>query len=102
MIGDFIEKLSIKFLLVIIGSGIWVLVFQNYIAHFTSKGVEKVYVTGGSISAKSESPLEVKGSVDVNNVVDINVRQINGWRAANYEAYKLEGYEYHALGVTAP
>ena len=49
-------------------------------------------------------PLNENGSINVNlssssSVMDVNIRYINGWPAANYEAYDYGGEEYHSLGV---
>ena len=68
---------STKALLISIAVGIWVLIFQNagIIPKLigTENGTQTVYVTGGSVDAK------VSGSVSVDNTVDVNIHEINGY-----------------------
>ena len=56
--------------------GIWVLVIQNYFGR--EDGAQSVYVVGGNVDAN------VRGAVDVDNTVDINVEAVNGYRNAFY------------------
>jgi hypothetical protein len=71
------EKKSTKAILISIGVGIWVLVFQNagIIPKLigTENGTQTVYVTGGSIDSN------ISGSVSVDNTVDVNIHEINGY-----------------------
>jgi len=32
--------------------------------------------------------------------VEVDLRHINGWNAANNYSYKIDGEEFHTLGVT--
>lgn len=52
------------------------LVIQNYFGR--EDGAQSVYVVGGNIDA------DVRGSVDVDNTVDINIESVNGYRNAFY------------------
>lgn len=56
--------------------GIWLLVIQNYFGGEDT--AQRVYVVGGQVDAN------VSGSVDVDNIVDINVEAVNGYRNAFY------------------
>tara|TARA_B100002052_G_scaffold180845_1_gene164708 strand:+ start:1779 stop:2084 length:306 start_codon:yes stop_codon:yes gene_type:complete len=49
-------------------------------------------------------PLDKNGSINVNvssysGTQDVNIKYINGWNAANYEAYRIDGEKYSSLGV---
>ena len=49
-------------------------------------------------------PLNENGSINVNvssysGTQDVNIKYINGWNAANYEAYRIDGEKYSSLGV---
>lgn len=65
-------NVSIKVILIAIGLGIWVIVLQNAGIIPTKQNEQDVYVRGGSIDA------QVKGNVDVNNTIDVNLQKING------------------------
>jgi len=66
-----------KSILALIALGIWVLVLQNM-------NIQKV---------------KVVNSIDIGNEVEVDIRKINGWNAANSNSYTLDGEEYHSLGV---
>lgn len=91
-----VTNISSKILLVIIAIGIWVIVFQNAGIIPTNQNVKVVnevdtYVRDGKI--------EAYGSVSVDNEVEVDIRKINGWDAANYRKYTLDGREFHSLGT---
>ncbi|GHV05558.1 hypothetical protein FACS189416_5340 [Bacteroidia bacterium] len=70
-------KISEKAILIIIGIGVWIIVFQNVGIIPTNQHVKIVntvdtYVTGGSIDSN------ISGSVNVDNTVDVNIHEING------------------------
>lgn len=93
-----INNVSQQVLLLIIGIGIWFIVLQNAGIIPTSQNVRVVntvdsYVKGGNIEA------EVTGNVDVDNEVEVDIRRINGWNAANYNEYSIDGEEFHSLGT---
>jgi hypothetical protein len=71
------KNISLKAILIAIGLGIWVMVLQNagVIPKLvgTENGTQTVYVTGGNIDA------DVNGSVSVDNTVDVNIHEINGY-----------------------
>lgn len=85
------KNISLKAILIAIGAGIWVLVFQNagIIPKLvgTENGTQTVYVTGGNIDA------DVSGSVDVGNTVDINIEAVNGHSNAFYGPSKNGSYD---------
>lgn len=80
-------------LLLVIALGVWTTVFQN--AGFGSKKVEisNPVAVYGNVSA------QVAGKVEVSNEIMVDLRHINGWHAANFYSYTLDGKEYHALGT---
>jgi hypothetical protein len=84
---DKLHQISSRTLLLIIASGIWVIVLQNagIIPRFlgTKKGVQSVYVIGGNIDADVSGTVDIddiRGSVNVNGDVDVNISRINGQR----------------------
>lgn len=56
------------------GLGVWILVLQNLGAIPIS---QKVRLDGGYISVINEE-VKVKGNVEVDDIVDINIQKING------------------------
>lgn len=56
--------------------GIWLLVIQNFFGGEDT--AQRVYVVGGNIKS------EVRGRVDIDNTVDINIESVNGYRNAFY------------------
>lgn len=70
--------------------GVWILVFQN----FGTGGAKDVYVVGGEIGA------EVSGSVSVDNIVDVDLRKINGHRNCFYGYGRNGQDDYYLLPVT--
>lgn len=92
------KNISLKAILIIMTIGIWAIFLQNAGIIPTSQKVRVVntvdtYVNGGNIDA------DVSGSVSVDNEVDVDIRKINGWNAANYYEYKIDGKEFHSLGT---
>lgn len=66
---------SLKAILIAIGLGIWTIVLQNAGVIPTN---QNVYVNGGYVDAEINGTVDIKGSVNVDNTVDINLQQING------------------------
>jgi len=85
------KNISLKAMLVAIGIGIWVLVLQNAGVIPTK---QNVYVKGGYIDA------DVKGTVDVENTVDVNIDEILGRPAGCRTSYTIDGREYQSLDVS--
>lgn len=72
------KNVSLKAILLIIAVGIWAVVLQNAGVIPTNQNVKVVnavdaYVNGGSINA------DVSGSVSIDNTVDVNIHEINGY-----------------------
>jgi len=96
------KNVSLRIILISIAIGIWAIVLQN-------AGIipikQNVYVRGGYIDAdvsgsvSVDNTINVSGSVNVDNKVNVDIRKINGWNAANYYEYKIDGEEYHSLGT---
>jgi hypothetical protein len=77
--------------LIIIALGIWVLVIQNAIIHKN----QIVYVSGGSIDASIENTVDVKGSVDIDNTVDVNLEEILGYKVGCHDSYVGNNGQQH-------
>jgi len=90
------KNISLKAILIAIGIGIWVIVLQNAGLIPTK---QNVYVKGGYINADINGTVDIRGSVSVDNEVDVDIRKISGWNAANYYEYKIDGKEFHSLGT---
>ncbi len=93
------KNIWLKSILVLIGIGIWAIVLQNAGVIPTNQDVKvvntvKTYVNGGDLDAN------VTGNVNVDNIIDINIRQILGAPAAAYGGYTDKyGIEHYSLGV---
>lgn len=61
-----------KYWLILACIGVWMIVLQNF-GVFGERS-QTVYVVGGDIDAR------VRGSVDIDNSVDVNLQYINGRR----------------------
>jgi hypothetical protein len=68
------KNISLKAILIAIGLGIWVMVLQNAGIIPTK---QNVYVKGGYV--------DVSGSVDIDNTVNVNLEAINGKSNAFYD-----------------
>jgi hypothetical protein len=90
------NPLSLKAILIIIGIGIWVNVMQNAGIIPTK---QNVIVKGGFIDADINGKVDIRGTVSVDNEVEVDIKKINGWRAANYYEYTYDGKEFHSLGI---
>lgn len=93
------KNLSLNAILVIIGVGIWAIVLQNAGVIPTSQNVHVVntvdtYVNGGNIDADVNGYVDVSGSVSIDNTVDINIEEVNG--------YDAKAYDKGLLGVYVP
>lgn len=98
-----LNNISLRAILITIGIGVWVIVLQNagVIPKLvgSKNGIQTVYVTGGSIDADINGTVNVSGSVSIDNEVDVDIKKVNGWNAANYYEYKIDGREFHSLGT---
>jgi len=75
-------------LLVVIAVGVWVNVLQNS-GLIKPKNNPVVYVSGGDIDASVYGTVEVEGTVEVGNEVDINISSVNGHSANSYGSGNL-------------
>jgi len=87
------KNISLKAILIAIGLGIWVMVLQNAGIIPTK---QNVYVKGGFIDADVNGTVDVRGSVSVDNTVDINISEVNGHSNA---FYGRKGGNYDAIHV---
>ena len=71
-------------ILISIGIGVWTIVLQNAGILSTE---HSVYVSGGYVDA------EVEGTVSVDNTVDINIEEVNGYSNAFYGPGKSGTYD---------
>lgn len=69
------KNISLKAILIAIGTGIWVIVLQNAGIIPTK---QNVYVKGGFIGANIEGTVEVRGAVDVDNTVSVSIDEVLG------------------------
>jgi hypothetical protein len=69
------KNISLKVILIIIALGVWASVLQNAGVIPTN---QHVYVWGGHVDANINSTVDVRGSVEVDNTVDVNIHAING------------------------
>lgn len=65
-----------QFCLIAITIGIWAIVLQNAGVISTE---QNVYVKGGSLNA------DISGSVEIDETIDVNIHEINGYRNAFYK-----------------
>lgn len=70
--------------------GVWILVFQN----IGTNGVQNVYVVGGELDAN------VSGNVSVDNTVDVNLYEINGYRNCFYNRFIEHPDDYYRIPVS--
>ena len=92
------KNISLKAILIAIGLGIWVIVLQNAGIIPTK---QNVYVKGGYIDADIDGTVDVRGSVSVDNTVDINIQEINGHRNVFFNNPRRgEKNKYYVLPVT--
>ena len=91
-IKDFIKKTYANTYLWIVLTclGVWILVFLN----IGSKGVKPVYVVGGDIDA------DVSGTVSVDNTVNVNLHEINGYRNCFYNSYSKHPNDYYRIPIS--
>lgn len=91
------KSISLKAILIAIGLGIWVMVLQNAGVIPTK---QNVYVKGGYIDAAVNGTVDVSGSVNVDNTVDVNIDEILGRPAGCRTSYTIDGREYQSLDVS--
>jgi len=92
------KNISLKAILLSIAIGIWAIVLQNVGIIPTNQNVKVVNSVDVSGTVDVGNTVDVQGSVDVGEV-DVNITKINGWRAANYYRYSIDGKPFHALGT---
>jgi len=86
------NNLTLKAILIVIASGIWVIALQNAGVLPGNQKVKVVntvgtYVHGGQIDSVASG------------YMNVDLKWINGWHAANYKAYTINGQEFHSLGI---
>lgn len=90
-----VKNISSKLLLITATVGIWILVLQNFGIIPTSQNVRvtnKVGVTG-------EVNANVNGSVSVDNTVDVNLYEINGYRNCFYNNTSQHPNDYYRIPI---
>jgi hypothetical protein len=84
------KDISLKAILIAIGVGVWIIVFQNA-GVIPSK--QNVYVKGGYIDADVKGAVDVNGTVDVrgnvnvDNTVSVSIDQVLGTNGQKYYFY---------------
>ena len=89
---------STQFWLIICAIGIWAQFLHTLLS--SEDGVQTVYVTGGSIDADIPNRIRVEGSVGVDNIVNVNLSAINGYRNCFYNDYTKHPNDYYRIPVT--
>ena len=92
------QNFSLKAIQISIAIGIWAIVLQNAGIIPTNQNVKVVNSVDVSGTVDIGNTVDVQGSVDVGEV-DVNITKINGWKAANYYKYSIDGKPFHALGT---
>lgn len=80
-----------RILLIATVVGIWIIVLQNFGVFPVEVEVSNTVRVRGDVGVSG-------GYVDVSEPLEVDIRKINGWNAANYEAYTLDGESFHSLG----
>lgn len=91
------KNISLKTILIVIAVGIWAIVLQNAGVIPTNQNVKVVNAVDAYVRGSVDA--NVRGQVSVDNEVRVDISKINGWNAANYHAYTLQGQPYHSLGT---
>ena len=93
---------STKAILIVIAFGIWGLVLQNLGVIPIATPTKRVVIEGGSVHIKGS--VRINNEVDVNvrnNVLDINLQEINGQRNVFFNnPARGESYRYYRIPVT--
>lgn len=84
-----------KIILLVIAMGIWAIVLQNAGVIPTSQNVKVV----NGVDTYVNGTVKVSGSVDIDNTVDINIKEIQGYPAGSRKSYDMNGKEHQALDV---
>ena len=72
-------------LLIVIAVGIWGLFMQNMGLFVPSDDFTQKVRVVNTVDAEIQNTVNVNGSVDVQNTVDINISQVNGWSTPSYD-----------------
>lgn len=89
---------STKFWIVICALGIWMIVFQNF--GLFGKRSQKVYVTGGYVTADVNGSVEVTNdNLSVTGDVDVNIEEVLGDPIGCHRSYTIDGRDYWAIDV---
>lgn len=87
-----------KVILGAIAIGIWVLVFQNSQQESSSSTIPVRVVN--TVDSKINDPIRVTGNVKIDNIVDVNLEEILGYKAGTRRSYTINGVEYNSLDVS--
>jgi hypothetical protein len=74
------KNISLKVVLITIAVGIWAIVLQNAGVIPTSQNVKVV----NTVDVSGNVDADISGSVSVDNTVDINIEEVNGYKAKSY------------------
>ncbi|WP_430413157.1 hypothetical protein [Kordia sp.] len=72
---------SSKITLIVIAIGIWTIVLQNTGIIPTK---QNVIVHGGYIDADVTGSVEIDNAIEIDDIIDINIKEINGYNNAFY------------------
>ena len=75
------KNISQKVVLITIAVGIWAIVLQNAGVIPTSQNVKVV----NTVDVSGNVDANISGSVSVDNTVDINIEEVNGYQAKSFD-----------------
>jgi hypothetical protein len=75
------KNISLKVVLITIAVGIWAIVLQNAGVIPTSQNVKVV----NTVDVSGNVDADISGSVSVDNTVDINIEEVNGYQAKSFD-----------------
>ena len=93
--GFIAKLLSFKGMIAVATVGIWILVLQNFGVIPVSQNVKVTNV----IAVEGRVRADVSGTVSVDNTVDVNLSEINGYRNCFYNSDYKHPKDYYRIPV---
>ncbi|MGN1214068.1 MAG: hypothetical protein ACI4TR_04155 [Bacteroidaceae bacterium] len=78
--------------------GIWIIVLQNFGIIPVNHDTQGVYVLN-TVDVRGDVDANVHGNVRVDNTVDINLKEINGYQNCFYNHYKRHPKDYYRIPI---
>lgn len=98
----YIKKMKsnyLKYTLIALTVGVWGIFLQNFGVIPTAQKVEVANRVGIYGTVDVDNTVNVSGYVGVSGDVDVDIKRISGWNAANHYSYTIDGKEFHSLGA---